>query len=106
MDMQDYYWVITQDHNDDPEVDQSMVGTLGGSGRDLIAAQVSEHPEAIEFRMRDEVGKVLYHGFYVGDYRDEEAMAEPLHLFGQHNGQCAQIAYRDLMGRWEVLAWI
>lgn len=98
----DYTWVITQDHSKDPHIDVSLVGTRGRGLPELTAAQVAEHPEAIEFRMRDEDNRILFHGFYLGNARDEEAMAEPLELFGERHG-CVQIAYRDLMGRWEVL---
>lgn len=100
-----YYWVITQDFNDDPMDDHCHVGTMGGTGTDLTAEQVASHPDALEFRMRDELGAVLYHGFYLGDLRDEEAMREPLDLFGQHHGQCDRIAYKDLtmVGSWDVI---
>lgn len=101
--MNDYTWVITRDDSDDPHIDVSLVGTRGRGFEDLTNEQVTTHPQAIEFRMRDEDNRILFHGFYLGNERDEEAMAEPLELFGR-NHDCVLIAYRDLMGRWDVIA--
>ncbi|MGN6113851.1 MAG: hypothetical protein ACTHOC_12755 [Luteimonas sp.] len=98
-----YYWVITEDYCDDPHEDISLVGTRGGSSIVLTPEQIAKHPDAIAFRMRDDLGQILFQGYYLGDPRDEEAMAEPLELFGQHHGQCSQISYLGLDGRWEVL---
>ena len=100
-----YYWVITDDHFDDPHGDISLIGTRGGSSTDLTPEQISGHPDAVAFRMRDELGQVLFKGYYLGNLRDEEAKAEPLELFGQQHGQCTQISYLGLDGRWEVLTW-
>lgn len=95
-------WVITEDLNDDPCDDTSQVGARSVDCP-IDWQLIANDPDGIKFRMRDESGRVVYRGVYVGDMRDEEIMREPLVLIGERVAQCVQIAYETQAGRWEVI---
>jgi hypothetical protein len=95
-------WVITEDMNDDPATDTSQVGARSVDCPEDWQ-QVANHPDGLKFRMRDELGRIVYLGVYLGDLRDEEILREPLELIGEPVAQCVQIAYETQQGRWEVM---
>lgn len=94
--MSNYHWVITKDH-----LGLGDVGVFGPSGAKLDAQAIQAHPEASEFRMRDDDGETYYEGFYVGP-RDESLFA-PLDDFGCPNAGCTEIQFRTESGQWEGL---
>lgn len=94
--MSRYHWVITQDL-----ITQDDVGVFGPSGATLTAEQIREHPQAVDFQLRDPDGEVYYHGRYVGP--DDETLFAPLDDFGMPNAGCVDIGYRNALGAWD---WI
>jgi hypothetical protein len=95
-------WVITDDLNRDPACDVSQVGARSVDCP-AVWSEVADHPEGVKFRMRDELGQIIYQGVYLGDLRDEDILREPLVLVGAPFAQCVQIAYETQPNRWEVM---
>lgn len=95
-------WVITDDLNDDRSRTKSEVGTRS-IDCPRYWEEVANHPDGVKFRMRNELGRIVFQGVYVGDLCDEELLLEPLCLVGTPKGQCVQIAYEMRPQQWEVI---
>ena len=92
-------WTITKDHLAEPDApagtNRNAVGVDGPSAATLTAEQITGHPRAVSFRMRDDDGELYYEGAMVGD-----DLFAPLDQFGMPNAGCASIEV--LTGRtWE-----
>ena len=87
-------WTITKDHLAEPDApagtNRNAAGVVGPSAAKLTAAQITDHPRAVSFRMRDDDGELYYEGALVGDN-----LFAPLDDFGMPNAGCTSIEVFD-----------
>ena len=95
-------WTITKDHLAEPDApagtNRNAVGVVGPSAAKLTAAQITGHPRAVRFRMRDDDGELCYEGSLVG-----EDLFVPLDDFGSPNAGATDIEYENGQGGFEPL---
>ena len=101
-------WTITQDFIADPNAPKpsnaNSVGIVGPRNTKLTAEQITSHPQAQRFRMRDDDGELYYEGVMVALPEDgDEAEFRPLSDFGTPNAGATSIEYQREDGTWESL---
>ena len=77
-------WIITNDFIGDD------AGTQGPSGGGMTRADILGHPDAVEFMLLDDDGRVCYSGYLAG-----EDYFAPLDDFGMPNAGCVSVMYRE-----------
>lgn len=77
-------WIITNDFIGDD------AGTQGPSGGGMTRADILGHPDAVEFMLLDDDGRVCYSGYLAG-----EDYFAPLDDFGTPNAGCVSVMYRE-----------
>lgn len=101
-------WTITKDYIADPNAPKpsnaNAVGIVGPRTAKLTAEQITSHPQARRFRMRDDDGELYYEGVMVILPEDgDEVEFRPLTDFGTPNAGATSIEYQRQDGTWEPL---
>ena len=87
-------WTVTKDLLAEPDApagtNRNAAGVVGPSAATLTAEQITSHPRAVRFRMRDDDGELCYEGAMVGD-----DLFAPLDDFGMPNAGCTSVEVFD-----------
>jgi hypothetical protein len=86
-------WTITKDLLGNGEEN----GVTGPRNAALNADEIKAHPDAVEFRMKDDDGEVYYYGKLVGD-----DLFAPLDDFGMPNAGCTSVEVKE-DGQWTTV---
>lgn len=92
-------WMITRDHVDGGQRGCIRTHDPAKPELALVRKRIESSPARLRFRMRRN-GKTLYTGLYLGPI-NRQKLREPLVMIGAPLGQCWDIEYLTVAGKWE-----